>query len=84
MSVDLGGIDRLATAIGLVDGDGALVGDWFSRPGNYLSSVLADDAQRTALLEFVDEILGDSAQTTDEAGRAWVPIADVEDGEFTV
>ncbi|MGZ6671177.1 MAG: DUF6603 domain-containing protein [Solirubrobacteraceae bacterium] len=84
MSVDLGGIDRLATAIGLVDGDGALVGDWFSRPGNYLSSVLADDAQRTALLEFVDEILDDSAQTTDEARRAWVPIADVEDGEFTV
>jgi hypothetical protein len=84
VSVDLGGIDRLAAAIGLVDGDGALVADWFSRPGNYLSSVLADDAQRTALIEFVDEILGDSAQTTDEAGRAWVPIADVDDGEFTV
>ena len=46
MSVDLVGIDRLAAAIGLVDGDGALVGDWFSRPGDYLSSVLADDAQR--------------------------------------
>jgi hypothetical protein len=83
LTVDLGGVDRLAAALGLVD-DGGLVGDWFSRPGDYLSSVLSDDEQRTALLEFVDEILGDTTQTTDDEGRAWVPVVDVEDGTFTV
>ena len=83
LSVDLGGVDRLAAALGLVD-DGGLVGDWFSRPGDYLSSVLSDDEQRTALLEFVDEILGDATQKTDDEGWAWVPVVDVEEGALTV
>ena len=84
MTVDLGAIDRLAVAIGLIDDDGDLVADWFSRPGDHLSSVLADDGQRAAMLEFVDEVLGGATATTDAAGRRWVPVADVEDGEFTV
>ena len=84
MSVDLGGIDRLAVAIGLIDGDGDLVADWFSRPGHHLSRMLADDEQRAALLEFVDDVLGGTTATTDAAGRRWVPVADVEAGTFTV
>ena len=84
MTVDLGAMDRLAVAIGLLDDDGDLVADWFSRPGDHLSSVLADDGQRAAMLEFVDEVLGGATATSDAAGRRWVPVADVEDGEFTV
>lgn len=83
MTVDLGDLAGIATALGLVDAEGGLVGDWFSRPGHYLSSVLADDAQRAALLEIADEFLGGPDGTTDDAGRRWIPVADVPDAGFT-
>jgi large repetitive protein len=82
VSLELGAIERLAVALGLMDAAGDLVGDWFSRPAHYLSSILADDEQREALLEFVDDVLGGAENTTDAAGRRWVPVADVEAGKF--
>lgn len=39
MSLELGDLEGLAVALGLMDSDGELVGDWFTRPGHYLSSV---------------------------------------------
>ena len=55
---DLGELTQLATALGLVDGSGDFRDDWLSRPGHYLSSVLADPAQRDAMVSFVDDVLG--------------------------
>ena len=55
MSLDLGDLRDLAGALGLLDDHDNLVTDWFSRPGHYLSSVLRDEHQRTALLTIAGE-----------------------------
>src|SRR5262249_9718085 len=68
MSVDLGDLAGLATALGLVD-DGDLVPDWFARPGDYLSSMLREPGQREALVAFVDEMLGGDEAGADDQGR---------------
>ena len=44
------------------------------RPGTYLASALANDTQRDALVEFVDEILGGEERETDADGLIWLPI----------
>jgi hypothetical protein len=82
MSVDLGDLAGLATALGLVD-DGDLVPDWFARPGDYLSSVLREPGQREALVAFVDEMLGGDEAGTDDQGRQWLPLITVGAGRFT-
>lgn len=73
---------RLATAIGLLDPNGQPNSSWFGDPmgataatGNQhgLRHLLADDAQRTALFEFVDEILGPPDQRV-RSGKTWVPL----------
>ena len=73
MSVDLGDLAGIATAIGLLD-DGSPNGDWFEHPDQYLKTILSDDEQRAALLETVDDLLGGEENTTDAAGRTWVPL----------
>ncbi len=83
MSTDLGDLAGLATALGLLDDDGDLVADWFTRPGDYLSSVLRVPHQREALVAFVDEMLGGDEAVTDAAGRQWLPLVDVENGAFS-
>src|SRR4029079_14685133 len=75
---DLGELTQLATALGLVDGSGDFRDDWLSRPGHYLSSVLADPAQRDAMVSFVDDVLGGAkAQTQDDV--VWLPIVEHDD-----
>ena len=69
--IDLGEIGDLAKAIGLTDESGSIRSDWLSNPGNYLSSVLADDTQRNALIDFVDQILAIDR----EARRGWSHLA---------
>ena len=45
---DLGEIRNLATALGLINGGGGFQEDWLTKPGDYLSDVLANQAQREA------------------------------------
>src|SRR3990172_6956787 len=73
---DLGDILR---ALGLADGAGEFNTDWLSRPGDYLKSVLADDAQRAALLRLIDE-KWDGEKEVDLDGREWLPMLSAEDG----
>ena len=75
---NLGEVEQLARAIGLVTGAG-FNDDWLSRPGHYLGSVLAEDAQRDALLAVIDELLGGSARQTDARGQIWLPLFESQD-----
>jgi large repetitive protein len=78
MSLDLGDLAGLATAIGLIDEDGDAVDSWFADPGRHLSRVLANPVQRGALVALVDDLLGGSEAATDASGRTWLPIVEVE------
>ncbi|CCK31826.1 hypothetical protein BN159_7447 [Streptomyces davaonensis JCM 4913] len=82
MSLDLGDLAVLAKALGLLRADGQPEPSWFADPGRHLSRLLANPVQRGALVEFVDELLGGPDATTDDGGRAWLPLVDVEDGTF--
>ncbi len=83
----------LAEAIGLMR-DGELNGAWFTDPvgGTQptvpgLATMLYDDDQRDALVQFVDEVLGAPAADTvaDDDGRlVWVPLVRSTDPAVTV
>ena len=78
MSIDgssLGDIADLATALGLLDGSGSIVTGWFENPGAYVGTMLRDQGQRDALVQFVEAARGDQAEpVTDDPGRTWVPL----------
>jgi hypothetical protein len=78
MSIDgssLGDVAALATALGLLDGSGDIVAGWFENPGPYLGAMLREAGQRDALVQFVQDALGDqTAPVTDDPGRTWVPL----------
>jgi hypothetical protein len=78
MSIDgssLGDIADLATALGLLDGSGSIVTGWFENPGAYVGTMLRDQGQRDALVQFVEAALGDqTTPVTDDPGRTWVPL----------
>ncbi len=80
---DLGEIGSLAKAIGLINGSGHFQEDWLTRPGDYLSSVLANEAQRAALMAFLDAALGGSERRNDSAGRIWLPIIEESSPDIT-
>ena len=67
-AVDLGEIANLGKALGFIDEDDNVRADWVSRPSHYLSSVMADDTQRDALVAFVDEALGGDDREVDPEG----------------
>ncbi len=73
-AADLGDLETLATALGILDGAGQFNDDWLSNPGARLSTALANETQRNALVEFVDEILGGEERETDRDGLIWLPI----------
>ena len=83
MSVDaagLGDVAALATALGLLD-NGSIQPDWFADPGRYVSAMLRDAGQRTALAQFVEDAFSDhAAAVTDDPGRTWVPLAELAAG----
>ncbi len=95
MTVDrqsLGAFGALATAIGLLDSTGQANQAWFGDPvgaaggsGNQhgLRHLLADDGQRTALVGFVDEILGPPAAANRD-GQTWVPLFTQDDPSLTI
>ena len=69
---NLGVLGNLAEAVGILD-DGTANSDWFGRPDHYLARMLSDDDQRTALVAFVDEVLGGADRTT-VGGTTWLPV----------
>jgi hypothetical protein len=74
-AINLGEIQDLGKALGLIDASDGFQTDWLGDPGKYLSSVLADDTQRNALVKFVGDLLGDGQRQTDSDGLIWLPIA---------
>ena len=83
-AADLGVVRELAGALGIVDEAGAFREDWLADPGKYLSSVLADEAQRDALVTFVDEVLGGEEGTSDPDGLVWLPIVEETAPDLTI
>ncbi|HZC25839.1 MAG TPA: hypothetical protein VE287_02375, partial [Actinopolymorphaceae bacterium] len=94
----LGTFGQLAKAIGLLDANGQPNTSWFADPvgadgadgaggagGNQhgLRHVLADDDQRAALLDFVDDVLG-PPDRSERAGETWVPLFTGSDPHVTV
>jgi hypothetical protein len=75
---ELGELGLLARALGLVDGDGQVEPGWFAAPGDHLATMLGDPGQRTALLDFVDTVLGGSSAGAGAGGdgRREVPIVE--------
>ena len=81
-AADLDVLGDLATALGLVDESGSFREDWLSKPGDYLSSVLADAHQRDGLVEFVDTVLGGSTSSRAADGTVWLPIVERSSPDF--
>ncbi|MBI5721697.1 MAG: hypothetical protein HZC37_28825 [Burkholderiales bacterium] len=75
-SSDLGVLGNLAEALGLFSG-GAPNPGWFGEPERFLKQVLANPAQRAALIAFVDEALGGADRST-TAGVVWLPIVGID------
>ena len=84
MSLDLGDLAALASALGLLDDGGNLASDWFSRPGHYLTQVLREAHQRESLVTFAGDLLGGGQPVADDKGRQWLPVAHAGSDAFTV
>src|SRR5439155_16534412 len=52
-------VEDLLKAVGLLDGDGHLVGGWFQDPIGGVRQILSDPQQRAALLELLRSVLGE-------------------------
>ncbi len=81
---DLGVLGNLATAIGLLDSGGGPDPGWFGDPAASLSTMLADEGQREALIAFVDEALGGADREADASGATWLPLVSLDDPHLTV
>ena len=78
MSIDsasLGDVSALATALGLLDGQGSIDLTWFQDPGQHVSSMLRNQLQRDALAQFINDALADqTSPVTDDPARTWIPL----------
>jgi hypothetical protein len=81
---ELGPIEDLGKALGLLGADGSFEDDWLSHPGDHLKTMLADDTQRDALVRFVDTILGGAERSRDATGLVWLPIVDHDAPDLTI
>ncbi|MGE4052638.1 MAG: hypothetical protein AB7F38_16320, partial [Piscinibacter sp.] len=82
-SGDLGVLGNLAKALGLFDAAGNPNQGWFANPEASLKTMLADEAQREALIAFVDDAMGGADRST-EAGVIWLPIVSIDDPPLSV
>jgi hypothetical protein len=89
-SSSLGAFGDLAIALGILEPGGSANGAWFEDPmsgggtsGHGLKSVMADTAQRDALVRFVDDVLGQPDARTRE-GATWVPLFQSDDPSVTI
>ena len=81
-AADLGVLGNLAEALGIFR-NGDPNPDWFGRPEDFLGTMLANEAQRAALIAFVDDALGGADRTT-EAGVIWLPILSLDNPALSV
>lgn len=82
-SGDLGVLGQLAKALGLFDASGNPNQGWFAHPEESLKNMLANEAQRAALIAFVDEAMG-GADRSSEGGVTWLPIVEIDDPPLAV
>ena len=68
-----GDIANLATALGVLD-NGQISTDFFVDPAAAIGGTLRDATRRAALLQFLDDVLGDSAPQVQESGATWTPV----------
>jgi hypothetical protein len=73
-----GDIADLATALGVLKG-GDLNTAFFADPAATMGGTLRDATRRTALLQFLDDMLGDSAPQVHEATATWTPVFELTD-----
>ncbi len=81
---ELGALHSLAGALGLLDANGQPNPNWLRDPLASLRRMLADDAQREALLAFVDEALGGGERRIDDHGAVWLPLVELHDPALTL
>jgi large repetitive protein len=81
---DLGVLGNLAVALGVFTPAGDPNPSWFGNPEASLENILANSAQRDALIAFVDEAMGGADRDTDVNGVVWLPIIELEDPQLTV
>lgn len=70
---DFGETSDLLRALGLVGADGAFNSEWLGDPERYLKTMLADDAQRQALFDFVATLRGGETER-DAEDRLWIEL----------
>lgn len=70
---EFGDTSDLLRALGLIDGAGGFNGDWLRDPERYLKTILADDAQRQALLDFV-AAMREGETERDAENRVWIAL----------
>ena len=68
-----GDIADLATALGVLT-NGEISTAFFADPAATIGGTLRDATRRAALLQFLDDVLGDSAPQVAEANATWTPI----------
>jgi large repetitive protein len=73
-----GDIADLATALGVLKG-GDINTAFFADPAATMGGTLRDATRRTALLQFLDDVLGDSAPQVHEATATWTPVFELTD-----
>ena len=72
---DLGVLGQLAEALGLFVA-GSPNGDWFAKPQDYLKTLLSNEKQRHALMQFIDDALGGEERHTVD-NIVWLPLVTV-------
>ncbi|SIO33796.1 hypothetical protein SAMN05444722_1519 [Rhodovulum sp. ES.010] len=70
---DFGDTSDLLRALGLVDAGGGFNGAWLGDPERYLKTILADEGQRQALLDFV-AAMREGETERDAANRIWIAL----------
>lgn len=81
---DLGVLSHLAIALGIFTPAGDPNPNWFGDPEASLKKMLANDAQRAALIAFVDDAMGGADRTTDPSGVVWLPIVRLKNPDLTL
>jgi large repetitive protein len=69
-----GDIAQLAVALGLLDNQGQFDTGFFTDPTAQIAGVLRDATRLQALLDFLDQVLGDSAPPVSDANASWTPL----------
>lgn len=77
MTLDLGDLGQLTTALGLTGKDGSPTSNWFSDPGAHLKTILSNTDQRSALVATIGDFLGDAGGSS-AGGRSTIPIVSTE------